>query len=138
VWLKFLYQSGKSSAEEEAVKKSVEGIQQKYRYSREDCQDAIALDQAQLDILKKDVKQSKLYAGMDGTVSEIKKNLEGSTTVREEEIIKIIDSSECLFAVKDVSIKDYYAAAAKSVRRLAEMVENCKNNPCNTAESKLQ
>ena len=39
---------------------------------------------------------------------------------------------------KDVSIKDYYAAAAKSVRRLAEMVENCKNNPCNTAESKLQ
>ena len=119
VWLKFLYQSGKSSAEEEATKKSVEAIQQRYRYSREDCQDAIALDQAQLDILKKDVKQSSLYAGMDGTVSEIKNRLEGSTTVRDEEIIKIIDSSECLFAVKDVSLKDCFSEGMEVEMNLA-------------------
>ena len=39
---------------------------------------------------------------------------------------------------KDVSIRDYYAAAAKSVRRLAEMVEKAKNNACNTDSSKVQ
>ena len=39
---------------------------------------------------------------------------------------------------KDISIKDYYAAAAKSARRLAEMVEKAKNNACNTTDSKVQ
>lgn len=39
---------------------------------------------------------------------------------------------------KDTSIKDYYAAAAKSIKRFAEMVENCKIAPCDTDCSKLQ
>lgn len=39
---------------------------------------------------------------------------------------------------KDVSIKDYYAAAAKSVKRFAKMVENCRIEPCNTDNSKVQ
>lgn len=108
VWLRYLYQSGMTKAEEEAVKKSVEGIQQRYRYSREDCQDAIALDKQQLSILKKNVQDSSIYAGMDGTISKMKKNLEGSTTVKDEEVIKLIDSSECLFAVEDVSLADYF------------------------------
>lgn len=119
LWLRYMYQSGKTQAENDALKKNVEAVQQRYRYSREDCQDAIALDQAQLDILKKDVKQSSLYAGMDGTVSEIKKRLEGSTTVRDEEVIKIIDSSECLFAVKDVSIKDCFTEGMEVDMHLA-------------------
>ncbi|MBQ7328324.1 MAG: sugar phosphate isomerase/epimerase [Oscillospiraceae bacterium] len=33
---------------------------------------------------------------------------------------------------KNVSIKDYFAAAAKSIKCFAEMVENCKIDPCNT------
>ena len=39
---------------------------------------------------------------------------------------------------QDISIGDYYAAAAKSLNRLAEMVEKAKNNACNTCDSKLQ
>ena len=39
---------------------------------------------------------------------------------------------------KDISIKDYYAAAAESIKRFAKMVENCKMEPCNTDCSKLQ
>lgn len=39
---------------------------------------------------------------------------------------------------KDVSIKDYYAAAAKSIKRFAKMVENCRIEPCNTDNSKVQ
>ncbi len=118
-WLRYGYQSGQSTAEYEATVKSVEGIQQRYRYSREDCQDALALDKAQLDILKKNVQQSSIYAGMDGSVSKIKKNLEGSTTVRDEEVIKIIDSSECLFAVKDVSLKDWFKEGEEVDLKLA-------------------
>lgn len=108
LWLRFIYQSGQTPAEEEALKKNVENIQQKYRYLQEDYEDALALDKAQLAILQNDMKDSVLRAGMDGMVSEIADKLEGSTTVRGEEVIKIIDSSECLFAVEDVSLKDCF------------------------------
>lgn len=108
VWLRYLYQSGLTQAEQDAVKENVKGIQQRYRYVREDCQDAIDLDKAQKEKLEKDLKNSCLYAGMDGTVSKIAKNLEGSTTVRDEEVVTIIDSTECLFTVDDVSLKDCF------------------------------
>lgn len=119
IWLRYLYQSGRSSNEYDATVKSAEGIQQRYRYNREDCQDALALDRAQLEILKKDVKQSSIYAGMDGSVYKIKNKLEGSTTVRDEEVIKIVDSSECLFAVEDVSLKDYFQEGVEAELNLA-------------------
>lgn len=103
VWLRFLYQSGMSKAEQDAVHETVAGIQQRYRYNREDWEDAIALDKAELERLKNDVKNSRLVAGMDGTVSTVKERLEGSTSVKDEEVIQIIDSSECLFEVTDTS-----------------------------------
>jgi len=108
LWLRFMYQSGQSQAEKEAVEKNVEGIIQRYRYLQEDYEDALALDKTQLAILQQNVKESILRAGMDGTISEIADRLEGSTTVRGEEVIKIIDSSECLFAVEDASLKDCF------------------------------
>lgn len=108
LWLRFIYQSGQSQAERENVEKNVASIQQKYRYLQEDYEDALALDKAQLEILKKDMKDSVLRAGMNGMVSDIADKLEGSTTVRGEEVMKIIDSSECLFAVEDASLKEYF------------------------------
>ncbi len=103
LWLRFMYQSGQSAGEKSALEANVEKIQQNYRHSREDCEDAIALDKAELAILKQDLKNSCIYAGMDGTVSEIKERLEGSTSVRDEEVIKIIDSSNCLFESSDIA-----------------------------------
>lgn len=108
VWLRFLFQSGKSAGEQAAVEKNVEGIQQRYRYNREDWEDAIALDKAQLAALQSDLKNSRLVAGMDGTVSDIKEYLEGSTSIRDEEVIKIIDSTECLFEVTDTTWASYF------------------------------
>lgn len=108
LWLRFMYQSGQSQGEKEAVEKNVEGIIQRYRYLQEDYEDALNLDKAQLAILQQNVKDSILRAGMDGMVSDIADRLEGSTTVRGEEVIKIIDSSECLFAVTDASLKDCF------------------------------
>ena len=104
LWLRFLYQSGQSAWEKEALEENVKGIQQRYRYIQEDCEDALALDRKQLEQLQKSMKDSTLCAGIDGVVSKIEERLEGSTSVRDEEVIKIIDSSECLFAVEDTSL----------------------------------
>lgn len=108
-WLTFMYQSGGSAQEEEAVKKNVESIQRNYRYTKEDCEDAIALDEQQLAKLKAEAKQSSVYASMDGTVTKIKENLEGSTSTKDEIIMTIMDNSECLFAVEDAQYLPYFA-----------------------------
>ena len=95
------------------MKANVAQIQQRYEYSREDCQDAIDLDRKELQKLNKELKQANLYAGMSGTISFQKSNLEGSSAVAGEEIMHIIDSSECLFAVEGTKYAEYFSADTK-------------------------
>lgn len=97
LWLNYLYQSGQSAADRERLDEGVAQVQQNYDYYREDWQDAINLDMLQLEQLRREAQDSLLVAGMSGTVSHIKDRLEGSTSVRGEEVLTIIDGSECLF-----------------------------------------
>lgn len=113
LWLNYIYNSNGSDAAEEALKANVAQIQQRYEYSREDCQDAIDLDKKELQKLNKELKQANLYAGMSGTISFQKSNLEGSSAVAGEEIMHIIDSSECLFAVEGTKYAEYFSADTK-------------------------
>ncbi len=109
LWLHFMYQSGETQAQRKALEENVAQVQQNYRYIREDCEDAIALDKAQLEELQQSLEESCVYAGMDGVVSFMKAGLEGSTSVKDEGIFKIIDSSECLFAVEDATLAPYFS-----------------------------
>lgn len=107
-WLQFLYRSGKTEGEEEALKDSITQLQQNNQYQREDYQDAIDLDRMELESLRKENAVSRVYAEMDGTVFWMKENLEGSTCTRDEVIIRIIDSSECLFVVQGAEYADWF------------------------------
>ena len=99
-WLQFLYHSGKSQEEEEALKESILQLQKNYQYLREDYQDAIDLDSLELEKLREDAAVSRVYAGMNGVVSWVKSDLEGRTSISGEVIMKIIDKSKCLFIVE--------------------------------------
>ena len=99
-WLHFLYHSGKSKEEEEALKESIRQLQKNYQLLREDYQDAIDLDSLELKKLREDAAVSRVYAGMNGVVSWVKSNLEGRTSISGEVIMKVIDNSECLFIVE--------------------------------------
>lgn len=101
LWLNFLYQSGQSEEDRKSLEDSVARIQQNYDYAREDYQDAMNLDRLQLEQLQREAAASRLVAGMSGTVSHIKDRLEGSTSVRGEEVLTIIDGSECLFVTQE-------------------------------------
>ncbi|HKM35604.1 MAG TPA: biotin/lipoyl-binding protein [Lachnospiraceae bacterium] len=83
-------------------------IEKNYAYAIEDYQDAIALDQKQIQSLKSEAAQSNLYAGMSGTISYIMDNLEGSTCAKDKVVMKIIDSTECLFAVDEPEYTSYF------------------------------
>lgn len=108
LWLNYLYNSNGTDAAKSALEANVAQIQQRYEYSREDCQDAIALDKKELELLEQELKQANLYAGMDGTISFLKSDLEGKASIAGEEIMRIIDSSECLFAVDKTEYASYF------------------------------
>lgn len=107
-WLQFLYRSGGSKEEEEALKESLRQLQTNDEYMREDYQDAIDLDRMELEGLKKSDAESRVYAKMNGTVSWMKENLEGSTCTRDETIMKIIGGSECLFVVEEEDLGELF------------------------------
>ena len=100
LWLNYLYQSGQSESDKERLEDNVALVQQNYGYAREDYQDAMALDRLQLAQLQQEAAASRLVAGIAGTVSFVKDGLEGSTSVRGEEVLTIIDGSECLFVTQ--------------------------------------
>ena len=85
----------------------IEQYQQNNEYKREDYRDAIALDQQQLKQIRQEVRQSKLYAGISGTVSIVKDRLEGSTSVMDEVVIRVKDNSERFFASYDLTDSEY-------------------------------
>lgn len=84
----------------------IDSLQKNNEYAREDYRDAISMDEQQLEKVKREVRQSKLYAGMDGTVGFVKKRLEGSTSVMDEVVIQVMDNEECFFAVSDMTYAD--------------------------------
>lgn len=101
-WLNKIYSRGFDQTGD------IENYQRENEYRREDYRDAIALDEQQLAKIKQEVKQGKIYAGIAGTVSIKKKNLEGSTSVKNETIIEIKDNAECFFVVSDTKYKEYF------------------------------
>lgn len=97
--------TGNSRAE--SIKKQVEQLQKSNEKTLEKLSDEIALDEKQLEALKKEEAQSYLRAVKSGTVSKIKERLEGSTSVKDDVVITILDNTECKFIVKDMSLLEY-------------------------------
>lgn len=108
--LQYQYQSRYTTAEEEAYQKDVEDIERNYRYIREDYQDLIRADSLQLHALQSELTESRIYAGMSGTVSYVKPGLEGSISVQGEMVIKIIDGTECVFETDSVEYAEFFEA----------------------------
>lgn len=109
MWLNHIFGYNTSQAATEALKKSVAALQQSGEYAREDYQDAIALDELQLAQMKEELEQSRVYAGMSGTVSWLREGLEGSTSTKGEKIMTIIDSSKCLFVTSKEEYIQYFS-----------------------------
>ena len=106
--LQYEYRSGRTEAEAQAANESMEAVRQRYGYEQEDLADAISLDSLELESLKKETADSQIYAEIDGTVSWIASNLEGSTSVKDTPVIRIVDGSECLFTVLDIEQADIF------------------------------
>ncbi len=108
LWVHYLFNTGQSEADKKNLDQGIESLRQSSRYQREDYEDAIALDNMELERLQEEKRQSRVYAGMSGTIRNMKERLEGSTSARDETVMTIIDNSRCIFVAESPELAEYF------------------------------
>lgn len=107
--INFEYNSSQSEEDRNAMNREIKAVQKRYQYIKEDCQDSMTINQQKLNLLKEEYNKSLLYAQMSGMVSYLKQDLEGSTSVKEETILTIVDTSQCQFVVDQAEYAPYFS-----------------------------
>lgn len=90
------------------VEEQVKGIHESYDRQRLLLNDSLEFDRADLEKKEKELKASRLYATMDGTVYKLKSKLEGSTSKADTVIMTIVDDTNCLFEIKGTENKELF------------------------------
>lgn len=85
-----------------------EDIRESYKNQREDYDDDLEFDRAELSKLKSELQGSRLYATMDGMVYRVERDLEGTTSKKDEVIMTIIDGTEGIFAMEEPDYAQYF------------------------------
>lgn len=106
VWVNFVYNH--YPADKKEVEKNVSSIQENYNRQREDLRDALELDRMELDIMRQELKNSRVYAGINGIIYGIQEDLEGSTSKEGQVIMTVIDNSKSLFETNAVEYAGYF------------------------------
>lgn len=100
-----------SACEEEDLEAQIERdeeIRESYKNQREDYEDELEFDRAELSKLKNELQSSRLYATMDGMVYRVERDLEGTTSKKDEVIMTIIDGTEGVFAMEEPDYAQYF------------------------------
>lgn len=94
--------------EQKRYKEDVDAIKSSYRKQTEDVNDQISILQNRLDTYKQKILNGRLYATMDGVVTFVKEDLQGSICEKDEKVVTIIDNTQCAFTAKDIKYKEYF------------------------------
>lgn len=105
IWVNYIWNH---MSDDEQRDEQVKAVQQNSRYQKEDYSDALELDRKALAELEQELKQCRVYAGIDGTVYRISKGLEGSTSRVGESVMLIVDNSQCFFEVGESELAGYF------------------------------
>ncbi|MBQ8597871.1 MAG: biotin/lipoyl-binding protein [Lachnospiraceae bacterium] len=100
-----------SAGEEEDLEDQIErdeDIRESYKNQREDYDDDLEFDRAELNKLKAELAGSRLYATMDGMVYTVERDLEGTTSQKGEVIMTIIDGTEGIFEMEEPDYAQYF------------------------------
>lgn len=122
-WVNYLSSPWQSEEGKESVEEQIEGINQNYRYQRENYEDSLEFDRKRLENLQREKNFCSLRAEMDGLVYKLKNRLQGSTSKKDEVVITIADNSQCLFE----TAYDEEVAESLKTEEFLEMVVNTGN-----------
>lgn len=105
IWVNQLYNGGYG---EDGPDEALAAVQQSYRYQREDVEDKLEMDRRQLEELRQELSNCRVYAGMGGIVYKLQEHLSGSTSKAGERIMTIVDNSRCLFETEKPEYNDCF------------------------------
>lgn len=100
-----------SKCEEEDVEKQEKrdaDIRESYKNQREDYDDELEFDRAELKQMQEELAGSRLYATMNGMVYSVERDLEGTTSKKGEVIMTIIDGTEGIFTLEEPDYAEYF------------------------------
>ena len=96
-----------SNADKEALKEQKESIEKSYKNRLEDAADSVELLEARLQEAREYMRNGRLYAPMDGIISFVKTDLEGSVTDQTERVISLYDAQSCMFISENTEAIPY-------------------------------
>lgn len=102
-----------TEGDKNALKEQKESIEKSYKNRLEDAADSVELLEARLEEAREYMKNGRLYAPMDGVISFVKTELEGSTTDRSERVISLYDADSCMFISKNTEAIPYIDPAGE-------------------------
>lgn len=102
------YHSSHEEEDMEMQEKRDADIRESYKNQREDYEDDLEFDKAELDKLKGELASSRLYATMSGMVDTVKRDLEGTTSQKDEVIMTIIDGTDGIFEMEEAEYAQYF------------------------------
>lgn len=105
--------------------KEIAEIKQRYRYLREDYNDALEFDRLELEELKHELELNRVYALIDGTVYDMKEELEGSTSRMGETIMTVVDNSQCIF---ETNVPEYAHCFKEGVAIPMQIISGTQTN----------
>lgn len=96
-----------TAGDKKALKEQKESIEKSYKNRLEDAADSVELLEARLEEAREYMKNGRLYAPMDGVISYVKTELEGSTTDSTERVISLYDAESCMFISENTEAIPY-------------------------------
>lgn len=96
-----------TEGDKKSLKEQKESIEKSYKNQLEDAADSVELLAARLEEAREYMKNGSLYAPMDGVISFVKTELEGSTTDSTERVISLYDAESCMFISENTEAIPY-------------------------------
>lgn len=99
--------TSQAKEDENALKEQKASIEKAYADRLQDAEDTVYLTQRRLEEARQRLQQGAIYAPMDGVVSFVRSNIEGTLTEKNLKMVSIYDPDSCLFHSDNVEAIPY-------------------------------
>lgn len=91
----------------------IDGIKAGYDKQRQSINDDLEFDRLELEQKRTELRNSKVYAQIDGVVYKLQERLEGSTSRKDQVVMKIVNKSKCVFETDNLEGMELFSEGTR-------------------------
>ncbi len=107
-WWNYMYRTSMSKQDTEQLEQDLDAIGRRYRYLREDYQDAIDLDTAERNQILEEMEQCRIYADKTGVITYLNPYIQGNVIKEEKVFLRTTDPTQCFFESTQIQYADCF------------------------------